>query len=379
MEKYTIPVIAGDGVGPEIIVEGKKVLTAAARRFGFGIDWLDLPHGAEYYLATGQILPDEVLEELGRHRAVYLGAVGDPRVAPGLLEMGIILKIRFHFDQFVNLRPVRLFDGVEGPLRNKTSKDVNLFIIRENTEDFYLGLGGRAPTGVSREILSISKSLYHIEFDINVRHDADEIAYNLGLISRRGAERVVRYGFELARKSGLNRLSLIDKANVIPHMYGLWREVAEKVAGDYPDIEFEIILADAAMMWLVKNPERFQVVVAPNLFGDIITDLSAVIGGGLGLCPSGNINPDGVSMFEPMHGSAPKYKDRNLANPLAAILSGGMMLDFLGQKEAAGLIISAVSEMLREKRTTTPDLGGRSTTSQVGDALVGKILNGCQN
>lgn len=376
MPSFTIPVVSGDGIGPEIIAEGKKVLEAAGQRYGFKLQWIDMPYGASHYLQTGEILPDKALEEMAKHRAIFLGAVGDPRVEPGLLEMGIVLKIRFHFDQYVNLRPVVLFEGVEGPLRRKNNAPVNIVMIRENTEDFYLGVGARVIRGRSRHRLNINRSIYRIGFDLNINLDGEkEVAFNLGIISRAGAARVIRYGFEIARDTGRNRLSLIDKANVIPQMYGLWREAAVEVARDYPGIELEHVFADAATMWLVKNPERFQVVVAPNLFGDVLTDLSAVICGGLGLSPGGNINPDGVSMFEPMHGSAPKYQGQNVANPLATIWAGAMMLQFLGQKEAFDVIVAAIAALLREGRTLTRDLGGQATTRQVGDAIVRRILD----
>ena len=377
MTTFTIPVIAGDGIGPEIIREGKKVLEAVGRRCGFGLDWLEMPYGAEHYLATGELLPDGALEEMAKHKAVYLGAVGDPRVEPGLLEIGIILKIRFHFDQFVNLRPAVLFEGVASPLGKRPETVVNMAVIRENTEDFYLGLGARLGPGQSRHRLSMERALYRVGFDIRVEaQGGGEMAFNLGLISRAGAERVVRYGFDLARRTGRTRLTLIDKANVIPQMYGLWREAAVQVAADFPEIEMEHVFADAATMWLVKNPGRFQVIVAPNLFGDVISDLTAVVCGGLGLSPGGNINPEGVSMFEPMHGSAPKYKGLDTANPLATIWAGAMMLEFLDQKEAAGIVLRAMAGLLKEGEFLPRELGGQASTSQVGQALVRRIMDG---
>ncbi|MEW6262438.1 MAG: isocitrate/isopropylmalate dehydrogenase family protein [Thermodesulfobacteriota bacterium] len=376
MTNYVIPVIAGDGIGPEIVAEGKKVMAAAGQRFGFCLEWLDLPYGAEHYLRTGELLPDQALAELARHRAMYLGAVGDPRVEPGLLEMGIVLAIRFHFDQYVNLRPVVLFEGIRSPLAAGLDKPVDIALIRENTEDFYIGQGGRVNQGSSRRKLSLERSSFRLDMDLEIRLSQGEVAYNLGLISRAGAERVIRYGFELARNTGRQKVTLIDKANVLPQMYGLWREAAAAVASDYPELTLEHVFADAATMWLVKNPERFQVVVAPNLFGDVLSDLGAAVCGGLGLFPGGNINPDGVSMFEPMHGSAPKYRGLNAANPLATVWAGAMLLDFLGEKEAARAILAAMSGLIKEGLTLTPDLGGKATTSQVGDALARRILDG---
>lgn len=376
MKTYRIPVIAGDGIGPEIIREGKKVLRSVSERMGFVIEWVDLPYGTDHYLKTGELLPDGELEELGKYKVIYMGSVGDPRVEPGVIEMGIILKIRFHFDQYINLRPIMLFEGIDCPLKHKTPLDVRFFVVRENTEDFYLGLGGRAKKGTCVERLNLNRQLYHINFDIKVEIDSSEVGYNLGVISREGSERVIRYGFELAKDSGRNKVTCIDKANVLPHMYGLWRDSARNVARDYPDIELEMIYADAATMWLIKNPERFQVVVAPNLFGDIITDLGAIIAGGLGIIPGGNINPHGVSMFEPMHGSAPKYKGQNMANPIAAIWSGALMLDFLGEKEGAHIILNAIRSVLKGGKVRTPDISGTSSTQQMGDAIARRILDG---
>ncbi len=374
MPEFTIPVIAGDGIGREIMDQGKKVLEAAGRRFGFGLDWLEMPYGADHYLKTGELLPDHAVEEMARHRAVYMGSVGDPRVEPSLLEMGIILKIRFHFDQYVNLRPVVLFEGIKGPLRRGPGPGLDMAVIRENTEDFYMGLGARAGGGLSTHRLSLERSLFRVDFNLAVDLEGEELAFNLGLISRRGAERVIRYGFELARKTGRTRLSLIDKANVIPQMYGLWREAAGEVAAGYPEIELEHVFADAATMWLVKNPERFQVVVAPNLFGDIISDLTSIICGGLGLSPGGNINPEGVSMFEPIGGSAPKYTGKNIINPLAAICSGGMMLETLGEDAAAKAIDQAVNDAMASGKIKSLSAGkmGMSTT-EVGDFVASLI------
>jgi 3-isopropylmalate dehydrogenase len=377
MKTYKIPVIAGDGIGPEIIREGKKVLEAVSERLGFLIEWLDMPYGTDHYLKTGELFPDNELEELANHKAIFMGSFGDPRVEPGVIEMGIILKIRFHFDQYVNLRPIMLFEGINCPIKDKSPGDVRIFVIRENTEDFYLGLGGRVKKGTYSEKLDFVRSAYKAHFDITIETDSKELAYNLGVISREGAERVIRYGFELAKDSGMNKVTTIDKANVLPHMYGLWRETAKDIATAYPHIELEMIYADAATMWFIKNPERFQVVVAPNLFGDILTDLGAGIVGGLGLIPGGNINPDGVSMFEPMHGSAPKYKGQNVANPIATIWSGALMLDFLGEKDGAELILEAIRDVLKYGQVKTPDLGGTSSTQQMGDAIARRVLDGC--
>jgi 3-isopropylmalate dehydrogenase len=304
--------------------------------------------------------------------AIYLGALGDPRVAPGVLEQGILLKLRFYFEQYINLRPVKLYPGVPCPLKNKRPEDVDFYVVRENTEDFYIGIGGREK-GRSRAELEVVRSIYDVKFDLDIDVDRDEIAYQIGVVSRKGSERAIRYAFELARRKGKKRVTSVDKANVLTHIYGLWREVFEKVAKDYPEIETEFSFVDAITMWFVKNPEWYQVVVTPNMFGDIITDLGAMIQGGLGLAPGGNINPDGVSMFEPIHGSAPKHAGKNVANPLATILAGHMMLEHLGEQKAANKVERAVIEVLKEGKVRTYDLGGKSSTSDVGNAVATKV------
>lgn len=371
--KHKIAVIPGDGIGPEVIREGVKVLSAVAEVTpGLELEFLNFPYGAEHYVKTGELVPEEGLKELGRMDAVYLGALGDPRVPTGVLEQGILLKLRFHFDQFVNLRPVKLYPGVPCPLRGKGPEHVNFYVVRENTEDFYVAVGGRAK-GKSRAELEVLRSIYAARFGLDLEVDRDEIAYQIGVVSCKGAERVIRYAFELARKKGKRRVTSVDKANVLSHVYSLWREAFERVARDYPEIETEFSFVDAVAMWFVKNPEWYQVVVTPNMFGDILTDLGAIIQGGMGLAPGGNINPEGVSMFEPIHGSAPKHAGKNRANPLATILAGQMMLEHLGEQEAADKVERAVAEVLKEGKVRTYDLGGTSGTSEVGDAVAAKV------
>ncbi|MDI6884379.1 MAG: isocitrate/isopropylmalate dehydrogenase family protein [Hadesarchaea archaeon] len=374
--KHKIAVIPGDGIGPEVIREGVKVLRAVAEATpGLELKFVEFPYGAEYYLNTKELVPEDGLKELSKMSAIYLGALGDPRVPTGVLEQGILLKLRFYFEQFVNLRPVKLYPGVPCPLVGKGPEHVNFYVVRENTEDFYVAIGGRA-RGKSRAELEVMRSIYRAKFGLDIEVDQDEIAYQIGVISRKGAERVIRYAFELARKKGKKRVTSVDKANVLTHVYGLWREVFEQVAKEYPEIETEFSFVDAVAMWFVKNPEWYQVVVIPNMFGDIITDLGAMIQGGMGLAPGGNINPEGVSMFEPIHGSAPKHAGKNRANPLATILAGQMMLEHLGEQEAADLVEQAVVDVLKEGKVRTHDLGGKSGTSDVGDAVVAKIKEG---
>ena len=378
MTTHEIPVIPGDGIGPEIIAEGIKVLDAAAQRHGFGIEWVHFPQGAEHYLATGELISAQALSELSRYKAIYFGASGDDRIPPGVLEKGIVLATRFHFDQYINLRPIKLLEGVETPLRNKTPEDIDFVVVRENTEDFYIGVGGRARQGTNRQSLEVARQLYKVKFGLDIESDSEEIAYQLGIASREGIRRALRYGFELARRRK-KHLSLVDKANVLTDIYGLWREELENMAQEYSDVRFDYNFVDAASMWFVKNPEFFDVIVAPNMFGDILTDLGAMLQGGLGLAPGANINPEGTSMFEPIHGSAPRYKGQNKANPIATIWAGAMLLETLGEREAAETVLRAVEQNLALRRVRTYDLGGSSKTSEVGDDIVRRILDGARS
>ena len=371
--KRKIAVIPGDGIGPDVIREGIKVLSAAAEATpGLGLEFVEFPYGAEHYLKTKELVPEEGLKKLSKMDAIYLGALGDPRVPTSVLEQGILLKLRFYFDQYINLRPIKLYPGASCPLRGKGPEHVNFYVVRENTEDFYVAIGGRAK-GKSKAKLEVIRSIYTVKFGLNIDVDRDEIAYQIGVISRKGTERAIRYAFELARRKSKKRVTSVDKANVLTHVYSLWREVFERVAKDYPEIETEFAFVDAVAMWFVKNPEWYQVVVTPNMFGDIITDLGAMIQGGLGLAPGGNINPEGVSMFEPIHGSAPKHAGKNRANPLATILAGQMMLEHLGEQKAADRVEQAVIDVLKEGKVRTYDLGGKSGTSDVGNAVAVRV------
>ena len=368
MKTYKIPTIAGDGVGPEILAEGKKVLETAGERYGFAIEWKDYPYGAEHYLKTGELISEDALKELGNYSAIYLGSVGDSRVPPGVLERGVLFALRFYFDQYINLRPIRLLEGVETPIRNKGPDDINYVVVRENLEDLYIGVGGRAGRGRVRRDAEVVRNLYNVKFGLDIDSDSDEIAYQVGLISAEGTQRVMRYAFDLATRRR-KHVSSVDKMNAMTEMYGFWREIFAKIAADYPDVKTDYNLVDAMTMWLVKNPEWFDVVVAPNLFGDIITDLGAMVQGGLGLAPGGNINPQGTSMFEPIHGSAPKYKGLNKVNPIATIWAGAMLLDSLGETQASTGVLSAIECNLRARKVRTFDLGGRATTSEVGSDI----------
>jgi len=371
---YKIAVIPGDGVGPEVVREGLKVLDAVSKIYNLKFDFKTYPFSGEHYLKTGEILPEDALKEMENMNAIYFGAIGHPEVPPGILEKGLLLKLRFYFDQYINLRPVKLFPGVETPLKDKGPKEINFYVVRENIEDFYVGVGCKFKSAKHKSNLFVERKLYKLNFKVETLTEKPiETAYQIGVYTKENIQRVFRYAFEFCRKKGLNKLTCVDKANVLTEIYGLWREVFMEVSKDYPGIETEFGFVDAVAMWFVKNPENFQVVVAPNMFGDILTDLGAIIQGGMGLAPGGNINPEGVSMFEPIHGSAPKYAGKNVANPIAAILAGQLMLEHLGEVEAAKAIEKAVTEVLVEGKIRTKDLGGNSTTSEVGDAIAKKI------
>ncbi|MEA3369417.1 MAG: 3-isopropylmalate dehydrogenase [Candidatus Ratteibacteria bacterium] len=346
---HKIAVIPGDGIGPEIIQEGIKVIKAAGVRLGIKYEFVNYDLGGERYLKSGEILPEDVLSELKEMDAIYLGAVGHPEVKPGILEQGLLLKLRFALDQYINLRPIKLYPGVWTPLKDKGPEDIDFVVVRENTEGAYCGIGGVFKKGTADEI--------GIQEDIN---------------TRKGVERTIRYAFEYTRKRNKKKkLTLCDKANVLTYAHDLWRRVFEEVGREYPDIERDYAFVDATCMWMVKNPEWFDCIVTCNMFGDIITDLGAVIQGGMGIAAGGNINPEGISMFEPIHGSAPKYTGKNVINPLATIAAGAMMMDVLGEKKAAAVIEKAVIRTLSEGHIK--DLGAGKmglSTSQAGDLVV---------
>ncbi len=371
--KYRIAVIPGDGIGPEVIREGVKVINAVCELLNVYIETEYFPYGADYYLSTGKLLEEEDFKTLSKYDAIYFGAVGDPRVEPGILEHGIVLAIRFYFDQYINLRPVKLLPGIEVPLKGKSPDDINFDIIRENTEDFYIGIGGLVRNGRVSHVQRLIRNLYMIKFNLDIETDADELAYQLGVISKQGTRRVAEYSFEYARREKRAKITFVDKANVITHIYGLWRREITDIAMKYPEIQYEFEFADAMAMRMIRTPERLQIVTMPNLFGDILSDLGAAIMGGLGLAPGANINPGKISMFEPVHGSAPKYKGKGIANPVATIWAGALMLKELGLPEAHNLILKAISNVLLEDKIKTYDLGGTAKTYEVGDAIVRKI------
>jgi isocitrate/isopropylmalate dehydrogenase len=375
MSKYIVAEIPGDGIGQEVVGEARKVLDTVGQVTGINWEWRHFPFGAERVLKTGISVSDEDLEQVGKCDAIMLGALGDPRVSEKILQTGGVLKLRFNFDQYVNLRPIKLYPGVDSPLKDKKAGDINFYVVRENSEDFYISLGDHFEGNSYRGDIHLDRRLYKATFGMDISvNPPQKMGFHIGALTAQGAERVARYAFELAKRKGMTRVTAIDKVNVLGEMYDIWRETIKRVASEYPGIELEFALIDAITMFFVRRPEWYQVVVAPNLFGDIITDLAAALVGGMGMAPGGNINPEGgPSMFEPIHGSGPDIAGKGIANPIAAILAGGMMLEHLGEEKSARLLESAVSDVLGAREVRTPDLGGRSSTTQVGEAVVARV------
>jgi 3-isopropylmalate dehydrogenase len=364
-------VLAGDGVGPEVIAESLEVLSMIGRLEGFAYDLRPFDLGGERYLRTGEVLPDAAVRDLRECDAILLGAVGHPQVAPGVLERGILLRLRFDFHQYINLRPIQLFPGVDGPIRGKGPDDIDMVVVRENNEDLYVGAGGVSRKGTS-----------------------EEVAIQTSINTRAGVERAIRFAFELARRRaaagpfrGLTpgdrrqgfarQVTLVAKTNVLTFAHDLWMRAFTETSRDYPDVKCDYQHVDACCMRMVQGPERFDVIVTTNMFGDIITDLGAVIAGGMGLAASANICPERTapSMFEPVHGSAPDIAGQGIANPLAAILSLAMMLEQVSQPRAAKRVYEAVRQVLGQATPRTPDLGGNATTHDVGRAVCEALMS----
>ena len=361
----TIGVIAGDGVGPEVVREGLSVLGDVAGLDGLRPQLVEFDLGGERYLKTGEVLPESVLEDLRKCDAIYLGAVGHPGVPPGVLEKGILLRVRFAFRQYINLRPIKLFPGVETPIKGKGPEQIDMVVVRENNEDLYVGAGGFTYKGTP-----------------------DEVAIQTSINTRGGVERCIRYAFELARSRAkvrpfpalteadrsrgfVGQVTMVAKTNVLTFAHDLWMRAFTEVSLDYPELKPDYNHVDACCMRMVVAPEKYDVIVTTNMFGDIITDLGAVLQGGMGLAASGNLNPDRTSpsMFEPVHGSAPDIAGRGIANPVAAVLSLGMLLDHVGAPKGAEAVRKAVARVLAAGQPRTPDLGGKSTTADVGRAI----------
>ncbi len=346
---YNIAVIAGDGIGPEVIREGRKVLDAAAAKHRISFNYETFDWGGERFLATGEVMPGNGVEIMRRFDAIYLGAVGHPDVKAGIIEHQLLLGLRFGLDQYINLRPVKLYPNVDTPLKDKGPADIDYIVVRENTEDMYVGTGGFTHKG-----------------------QPNEVATQVAIYTRSGVERAVRYAYELALTRPRKKLTLVDKSNVLTYGHDLWQRVFKEVGKEYPTIQQDHAYVDACCMWMVKNPEWFDVIVTTNMFGDIITDLGAMTQGGMGIAASGNINPHGVSMFEPIHGSAPKYTGKNVINPLATINAASMMLDVLGEKAAAQDVENAIIKALETGKI--PHLGaGAIPTDACGDLVASLV------
>ncbi len=364
-----IAVIGGDGTGPEVIAEGLKVLQAAAGKVGFKYETADFDFGGDRYLQRGgdpahpsiEVISDDEIDELRKFDAIYLGAVGHPDVAPGILEKGLLLKLRFELDQYINLRPVKLYPNVETPLGNKRPEDIDFVVVRENTEGLYSGMGGVQYKGTPNEV-------------------ATQIMCN----TRSGVERAIRYAFELCkrRNNPKRRLTLVGKTNVLTYAHGLWYRAFMEIGEEYPDIEKDYNHVDACCMWFVKNPEYYDTIVVCNMFGDIITDLAAMIQGGMGVAAGGNINPKGTSMFEPIGGSAPKYTGQNVINPIAAVASLGMLLRETGNNSGDAKLIDAGNRVEDAIIASTPKMKSQSagkmgmSTTEVGDMLARAVAEG---
>ena len=359
MKSYNVAVIGGDGTGPEVVREAIKVLDVASKKFAIKLNYTHYDFGGDRYLRTKEVLPDSAADELRKFPVVLLGAIGHPDVKPGILEKGILLRLRFELEQYINLRPVKLYDERFTPLKDKGPKEIDFVVVRENNEGLYTGAGGFVFKGTPNEIA--------VQESIN---------------TRRGVERCLRYAFDYTRKRNKDKkLTLCGKTNVLTYAFDLWERAFHEIGQkDYPDIKRDYAHVDATTMWFVKNPEWFDVIVTDNMFGDIITDLGAMIQGGMGIAAGGNINPQGTSMFEPIGGSAPKYTGKNVINPLAAICAGGLMLDFLGDREsapalkkAATAIENAVIKTVREKLKSLAAGKMGYGTKEVGDLVAAAL------
>jgi tartrate dehydrogenase/decarboxylase/D-malate dehydrogenase len=352
MPTFRIAVIGGDGIGPEVTEQAVRVADRAARRDGAALEWNRLPWSSAYYLQTGRLMPEDGWEVLRRHDAILFGAIGRPDVPDHIPVHGLLLPMRRRFDQYVNYRPAYLFEGVTSPLRDKAPGSIDMVVYRENTEGEYAPIGGRLYQGM-----------------------AEEVAIQTAVFTRRGCERIMRAAFEGARRRPRKKVTSITKSNALVHGMVLWDEAFAAVAKEYPDVKTDSLLVDAAAMDFVRRPEVFDVVVASNLFGDILTDLAAIISGSIGLGASANVNPERKypSLFEPLHGSAPDIAGKGIANPLAAILSAGLMLEHLNLPQAAAAVHQAVATVLRTGAARTPDLGGKATTGEVGDAVLAAL------
>ena len=349
---YKIGVIAGDGIGREVIPAGIAALEAATRGANVSLGFTELPWGCDYYLKHGRMMDEDGFERAASFDAIYLGAIGSPAVPDHIAVWDLLLPLRQKFQQYVNLRPMRLLPGLTSPLANRGAADIDMVCVRENTEGEYAGVGGRIHVGTGHEV-----------------------AQQTGLFTRTGVERILRYGFETARKRPRKVLASATKSNALRHSMVFWDEVAEEVKGDYPDVDYRKYHVDAIAARMVTHPATLDVIVASNLFGDILTDIGSAISGSLGIAPGANINPERrfPSMFEPIHGSAPDIAGKGIANPIGAVWAGAMMLDHLGHREVHDRVLGAIERVVSSGKNRTPDLGGQATTKQLAEAIVGEI------
>jgi tartrate dehydrogenase/decarboxylase/D-malate dehydrogenase len=350
---HRIAVIPGDGIGKEVVPEGIRVLDAAGKRFGIQFQWEFFPWGCEYYSSQGEMMPPDGLDRLKRFEAIYLGAVGAPTVPDHISLWGLLLPIRRAFRQYVNLRPVRLLKGIETPLKGKRPEDIDLCVVRENTEGEYSNVGGKMYEGTDQEMV-IQSSIF----------------------TRKGVERVIRFAFELAKKRPKHHLTSATKSNGIIYTMPYWDQIFRHIAKEYPEVQIDEYHIDGLVAALVLHPERFDVLVGSNLLGDILSDLTPALAGSLGIAPSGNLNPEGEfpSMFEPVHGSAPDIMGKGIANPIGQIWSGAMMLDHLGHPQAAKAVEHAIEAVLADRKVRTPDLNGNASTQEMGDTVMEYVL-----
>ena len=353
MKTYRIAVIAGDGIGKEVIPAGMSVLNMAAEQGNFRCEFTELPWGCDYYLQTGRMMDEDGLSRVKAFDAIYLGAIGDPRVPDHISARDLILPFRQRLGQYVNLRPMRLLSGITSPLANRGTADIDMICVRENSEGEYCGIGGRLHAGTP-----------------------DELAEQTGVFTRRGIERIVRYAFKIAEGRPRRMLASATKSNALQHVMVLWDEVVAGVAKEFPEVELRKYHVDALAARMITHPQTLDVIVASNLFGDILTDIGSAISGSLGVAPGGNINPERTtpSMFEPIHGSAPDIAGKGIANPIAAIWAGAMMLDHLGERAAHDRILQAIESVLSDERVKTPDLGGRATTAEMTAAVTSALM-----
>ncbi|MBI3160184.1 MAG: 3-isopropylmalate dehydrogenase [Chloroflexi bacterium] len=351
MKTYAIGVIPGDGIGPEVVNQGLKVLREMMTQFEFDCNLVEYPYSGEYYLKTKELVPEHVIDEWRGLHAVYLGAIGHPDVEVGLVERSVILGLRFGLDLYINLRPIKVYAEHLCPIKDKKPEDIDFVVVRENTEGLYSQIGGHLKRGTP-----------------------DEVATVTGVYTRKGVERAIRYAFELAVQQAADRarppqVTLVDKANAI-RPQEIWTRTFAEVSAEYPQVKTDHAYVDACCMWMIKNPEWFDVIVTANLFGDIITDLGAMLQGGMGIAASGNLHPGKTSMFEPIHGSAPKYAGKNVACPLGGILAVSMMLDYLGEKQASTAIEQAVGYLLASGRIPSTDAHSGLSTTEIGDMVL---------